>query len=101
MKNLFGLFARLYDFFSGRRAMLYSGTLLVVVLSIAGFRTINMAENIAAMLPDDTSATAEDFRLLQQAPFARKIIVLFNKSNRLIPYIVKREMSDIFIIEPV
>lgn len=36
---------------------------------------MRLQEDVAALLPDDGSHVAEDFRLLQQTPFARKLVI--------------------------
>ncbi len=71
----FTLFARLFRFFSGRRKLLYAATLSLIILGAVASLNIEMREDIEAMLPDDTSSLAQDFRLLQSAPFTRKIII--------------------------
>lgn len=70
-----GLFESLYRFFSTRRGILYISFLGVIALSIAGFENIHLSENIAAMLPKDQMGETGHFKLLQQAPFSRKLIV--------------------------
>jgi predicted exporter len=57
-----------------RRAWLLAATVAVILASLLGFRTLQMQENIASMLPESGSV-AEDFGLLQQAPFARKVVI--------------------------
>lgn len=71
----FPLFSRLYRLFSGRRRLLFAATLLLVALAALAFRDLEIHEDIEAMLPDDSSEVARDFRLLQAAPFTRKIII--------------------------
>ena len=69
------LFAKLYLFFEGRRRILYAVTLVAIAVSILVFWRLDMHEDIRSMLPDDRSNAALDFELLQQMPFARKVIV--------------------------
>jgi predicted exporter len=69
------IFSRLYRFFVPRRRLLFTGVALLIAASILLFQGIRLEENIAAMLPDGRSEVAADFALLQQAPFARKVIV--------------------------
>ncbi len=69
------LFTLIYHFFSSRRGILYLVTLAAIIFSALSFRNIEMSENITSMLPDGQSDTAGDFRLIQQAPFTRKVIV--------------------------
>jgi predicted exporter len=69
------LFADLYLFFSRRRRILYAITLVAIMVSILVFWRLDMHEDIRSMLPDDRSNAALVFELLQQTPFARKVIV--------------------------
>jgi predicted exporter len=71
----FTLFERLYRFFASRRKLLFATTLLVVALSVLAAARMDIQEDIVAMLPDDTSSVAADFRLLQLAPFTRKLVI--------------------------
>lgn len=73
--NLSGFFETAYDYFSRRRPLLFGATAILLVLSIACFGRIHLQENIEAMLPDRGSRVSADFRLLQQAPFARKLVI--------------------------
>ena len=66
--------AFLYRYFGSRRTLLFLGTIAVIGTSLLGFRSLTMQENIAAMLPDG-GRVGEDFRLLQQAPFANKTVI--------------------------
>ncbi len=50
-------------------------TLCAILVSILAFWRLDMHEDIRSMLPDDGSNAALDFELLQQTPFARKVIV--------------------------
>lgn len=70
------LFSRLYTFFSGRRRLLFALTLALLAASAVAMTRIEMTEDIGAMLPDDGSAAATDFALLQQAPFASRIVIV-------------------------
>lgn len=69
------LVVRLYRFFGGRRPLLYGLSLLAILLGVAASTGIRTEENIEAMLPDRRGGVAEDFRLLQRAPFARKVLI--------------------------
>jgi predicted exporter len=71
----FKLFERLYRFFALRRRLLFSVTVLIVALSLLASSRLHVQEDIVAMLPDDSSAVAQDFRLLQMAPFTRKLVI--------------------------
>lgn len=68
-------FAALYRFFAPRRLLLFAVTAALVAAAAVACRGVRLQENIAAMLPDDQSAAAVDFQLLQQAPFARKVVI--------------------------
>lgn len=71
--------ARLYEYVRTRRpgvraALLMAlGSLLVIV--VLNLRTLQVEENISAMLPDGDSGVARNFALLQKAPFARKVVI--------------------------
>jgi len=71
----FTFLSLLYDFFSKRRVIIYVSTLAIVISCIVMVSDIEMCEDIKTMLPDDRSEAAEDFNLLQQSPFARKVII--------------------------
>ncbi len=75
MAAFFSLFARLYDFFARRRLLLYVLTFAVIVGAAFILRNIKMNEDIAPLLPDGENEAAQDFALLQKAPFADKILV--------------------------
>ncbi|MEJ2201407.1 MAG: MMPL family transporter, partial [Desulfuromonadaceae bacterium] len=65
----------LYRFFVPRRGVLFLLTLLLLGSGLAGLSRLQIRDDIEAMLPDDSSVVAEDFRRLQQAPFARKVLI--------------------------
>ncbi|MDH4100729.1 MAG: MMPL family transporter [Nitrospirota bacterium] len=69
------IIASAYRFFEERRGLLYSVTALLVLIGLLASTNIRTEENIEAMLPDGSSRIVGDFRLLQQAPFARKVII--------------------------
>jgi len=71
--------ADLYLFFSHRKPMVFVATLAVIAISAIAFVNLNLNENIESMLPDRKTDTALNFRLLQQAPFSRKVIINLNK----------------------
>lgn len=71
----FTLFERLYRYFSGHRRLLFAGALLVIALSVLASTRLQIQEDIVAMLPDDSSNVAEEFRLLQLAPFTKKLVI--------------------------
>lgn len=84
----FPLFARLYRFFSGRRKTLFAATALLIALGGAALWNIDLREDIESMLPDDTSDVARDFRLLQSAPFTRKIVITLTGGPRTEPAVL-------------
>ncbi len=67
--------ARCYRFFAPRRRLLFTVTAALILLSALAFQRVRLEENIAAMLPDGHSEVAQDFALLEQAPFARKVLI--------------------------
>ena len=71
----FPRFGRLYRFFSGRRKLLFAVTSLVIALGLFASSRLKIQEDIVAMLPDDSSSVATDFRLLQLAPFTKKLVI--------------------------
>ena len=71
--------ADLYLFFSHRKPMVFAATLAVIAISAIAFVNLNLNENVESMLPDRKTGAALNFRLLQQAPFSRKIIINLNK----------------------
>ncbi|AMV72124.1 MMPL family transporter [Desulfuromonas carbonis] len=68
-------FAAAYRWLAPRRRWLFAVTLLVLVASAWAASSLRLEENIATMLPDGNSGVAEDFQLLQEAPFARKLVI--------------------------
>lgn len=78
---IFTLLAKIYNFFSTRRRILYSATVLGIVMCILVFLNIDLHEDIRSMLPDDQSEAALDFNLLQQAPFTRKIVINLSREG--------------------
>ena len=77
----FTLFERLHRYFSVRRTLLFSATVAVVVLSVLVASKLKIQEDIIAMLPDDSSSVANDFRLLQLAPFTRKLVITLKSGS--------------------
>src|SRR6266511_1961709 len=77
----FAPFERLYRFCSGRRRLLFTATVLVVLLSVLASWRLRIQEDIVAMLPDDSSSVAQDFRLLQLAPFTRKLVITLKRRS--------------------
>lgn len=69
------LFSAIYRVLVPRRPLLYLLTLLLLGAGLAGLTRLEVRDDIESMLPDDTSQVADDFRRLQQAPFARKVLI--------------------------
>ena len=65
----------IYVYFSPRKPIIYATTLAIIMVSIVAFFHLNLHEDIRSMLPDDKSDAALNFKLLQQAPFSRKVII--------------------------
>lgn len=68
-------FSSIYRFFACRRLALFLVTAAVLAGALLAIGRVQPEEDIAAMLPDDGSAAAEDFHLLQQAPWTRKVVI--------------------------
>ena len=69
------LFSDSYLRFESRRGWLILTLLLLVLVCGWKLSRLQVEENISALLPDGNSVVANDFQLLQQAPFARKLVV--------------------------
>jgi predicted exporter len=82
--NLTDLVTAAHRRLAPRRAWLLAATLAIVVAGLFGFRTLHLQENIASMLPESGSV-AEDFQLLQQAPFARKVVITLSGPEGVAP----------------
>lgn len=65
----------LYTLLSPRRKLLYSVTLLVVVLGALAMAFTDIHEDIQFMIPDRDAAVGEEFSLLQDSPFAKKVVI--------------------------
>ncbi|SDZ76548.1 Predicted exporter [Desulfuromusa kysingii] len=70
-----GLITLCYRRFQRRRGWLL--LLLLILLALASWKIsqLQIEESISAMLPDGKSLVAHDFQLLQQAPFARQLVI--------------------------
>lgn len=70
---------RLYEYLRTRRPGVRAALLMALVSMFAivalNLRSLQVEENIVAMLPDGESGVAQDFERLQQAPFARKVVI--------------------------
>ncbi|PLX82978.1 MAG: transporter, partial [Desulfuromonas sp.] len=69
------LISAAYRRWSRRRPALLGVCLATVLLGFVGLSTVEVREDVEALLPDRGSDVAADFRLLQKAPFARKVLV--------------------------
>jgi len=80
-----------YQKFHQRRGWLL--VLLVMLLAVAGWNLshLQVEESITAMLPDGESQVAHDFQLLQQAPFARQIVINLTATD---PAISSEQLLD-------
>lgn len=69
------IFATLYRFWRPRRPLLLSIALLLLLGGGWAMTGLRQNEDARVFLPDDDSRVARDFELLQQGPFARKLVV--------------------------
>ncbi len=69
------LVAAVYRALAPHRRLLLALTAVALAASTAGLGKLTLAENAQALLPDGASEAAEGFRLLQEAPFARKVVI--------------------------
>ncbi|MFO7766668.1 MAG: MMPL family transporter [Pelovirga sp.] len=74
-------FSGCYHRLQGRRGWLVLFLLLLLLLSFWSLTRVEIDDNISAMLPDGESRVARDFQLLQQAPFARKVVIHLRAEN--------------------
>lgn len=70
-----GLITFCYRRFQKRRGWLVLLLLLLLALASWKISQFQVEESISAMLPDGKSLVAHDFQLLQQAPFARQLVI--------------------------
>ena len=75
------IFSDCYRYFENRRRWLILALLLLLFLCGWQLSRLQVEENISALLPDGNSVVANDFQLLQQAPFARKLVVNLKASS--------------------
>ncbi|MDO9109662.1 MAG: MMPL family transporter [Desulfatirhabdiaceae bacterium] len=68
-------FGALYTLLSPRRKILYCTTLLVVVLGALAMALTDIHEDIQFMIPDRDAAVGEEFSLLQDSPFSKKVVI--------------------------
>ena len=65
----------LYTLLSPRRKILYGVTLLFVLLGALAMAFTDIHEDIQFMIPDRDAAVGEEFSLLQDSPFAKKVVI--------------------------
>lgn len=70
-----------YRRLEGRRSWLVVVLFLLTLLCVWQLSSLQLEENISALLPDGSSQVAQDFQLLQQAPFARKLVINLRASE--------------------
>jgi predicted exporter len=82
--NLTDLVSAAHRRLAPRKTLLLAATIAILVAGLFGFRTLHLQENIASMLPE-SGGVAEDFQLLQQAPFARKVVITLSGPEGVAP----------------
>ena len=75
-------FSRCYHRLQGRRGWLVLFLLLLLLVSFWNLTRVEIEDSITTMLPDGDSRVAQDFQLLQQAPFARKVVIHLRAENQ-------------------
>jgi len=70
-----GFIAACFRYFESRRGWLTVLLLTLVVAAGVNISQLQIEDSITAMLPDGESQVAHDFNLLQQAPFARQLVI--------------------------
>ncbi|WP_321389629.1 MMPL family transporter [uncultured Desulfuromusa sp.] len=70
-----GLITFCYQKFQRRRGWLVLLLLLLLATAFWKISELQIEESISAMLPDGDSQVSHDFQLLQQAPFARQLVI--------------------------
>lgn len=64
-----------YRCFQSRRGWLVLLLLVLLAGAVVAISRLQIEDSITAMLPDGESHVARDFKLLQQAPFARQLVI--------------------------
>ncbi|HMB15157.1 MAG TPA: hypothetical protein VKN62_02485, partial [Pelovirga sp.] len=64
-----------YNWLQGRRGWLVLVLLALLLLCGWNLTRLDIDDHIVSMLPDGESRVARDFELLQQSPFARKVVI--------------------------
>ena len=68
-------FGTLYTLLSPRRKILYSVTFLFVLMGALAMAFLDIHEDIQFMIPDRDAVVGEEFSLLQDSPFAKKVVI--------------------------
>ena len=68
-------FGTLYTLLSPRRKTLYSVTFLFVLMGALTMAFLDIHEDIQFMIPDRDAVVGEEFSLLQDSPFAKKVVI--------------------------
>jgi len=79
MMSPFSAVSFLYRFLAPRKAFLYGATLALVLAGAFSFVGLRISDDIRTMLPEEPSKVREEFELLQQAPFSRKILITLER----------------------
>lgn len=81
---MFVTVATIHASLARRRRLLFVGCLLLFAGCVLLLLQMRVGENAEAMLPD-SGVVARDFKLLQQAPFARRLAITLNDTANLGP----------------
>ncbi len=77
------LFATCYRALEGRRRRLLAVLIMLLLLASCLLPGLKIGDSIVAMLPDGDSRVVRDFKLLQQTPFARKLVILVSAQDEI------------------
>ena len=80
-------FGILYTLLSSRRKILYGVTGLLVLAGTLAMIFLDVHEDIRFMIPDRDAEVGEEFALLQDSPFARKVVINIRGETGLEPLI--------------
>ncbi|MBW1788791.1 MAG: MMPL family transporter [Deltaproteobacteria bacterium] len=82
MMSPFSLVSSMYAFFATRRVVLFAGAIVLLLAGGISFLRLDISENIQGMLPEEPPCIREEFRLLQGAPFSRKVLITLTREDR-------------------
>ncbi len=68
-------FGALYTLLAPRRKTLYGVTFLFVLMGVLAMAFLDVHEDIQFMIPDRDAVVGEEFSLLQDSPFAKKVVI--------------------------